>query len=187
MALPKRSKAEICEIAKRFKDSCATAGLLDDDGTVDIKRVLEDLHLVSDGWSFEPVERGELRKGYVGLALPERKVIQLLNNVYEGLCQEEKHHIFTAAHEFGHMLMHHDVELARTEPVFDSVSISEAVEEEADEFARQLLGYDSPAHEHAFQEVVKLINKFVKKPFTLVIKKKALAVRETLRRPWDGE
>lgn len=187
MALPKRSKAEVCEVARNFKRKCAAAGLLNDNGSIDLKRVFEDLSTVAPGWSFEPVERDEMRKGYVGLTQPERKVIQLLNGVYEGLCRDEEEHCFTGAHELGHMLMHDDVELARTEPIADSVSLSAELEEEADEFARQLLGYDSPAQEHACREAWRIISRFMTKPIKLGKKEKGLRSGEAPRRPWDGE
>lgn len=164
MALPKRSPNEIKLIVQEFRAKCEKAGLIDDDGNVDLKRVFEHLHRLYPGWSFEPVEREDLRADYVALTIAGKRIIQMVCHAYDGMCRGEEEHLFTAAHEVGHMVMHSDVELARSEPMRDSVSISEEIENEADEFARLLLGYDSPAHEHAKCEALRFIAKLMKTP-----------------------
>lgn len=162
MALPKRTQNEIKQIVQEFCAKCAEAGLVDEDGNVDLKRVFEHLPRLYPGWSFEPVEREDLRADYVALTLADKRIIQMVCHAYEGLCRGEEEHMFTGAHEIAHMLMHSNVELARSEPMWNSVSISEEIENEADEFARLLLGYDSPANEHANCEALRLIAKVMK-------------------------
>lgn len=157
MSTNPRSKAEICKNVDEFKDRCGRAGLITDKGQVDLKFVLEYLPELFDGWYFVPVATEEMKKGCLGLTLPEFKRIELREDVYEGLCNGEREHYFTGAHELGHMVLHGNLMLARTERQRDSVSLASGYEREADEFAKQLLGYDSKAAYHAAAELQKAL------------------------------
>ena len=167
MALPKRTKNEIQVIVQEFRARCAEAGFIKDDGGVDLRWVLEHFPILCPGWSFEPVDRDEMRAEYVGLTKPDLRLMQLVNHAYEGVCRGEEEHLFTAAHEIGHVMLHSDLELARSHPVRNTVSISEDIEQEADEFARQLLGFDSPANEHAMREALRLFSRVMSKPIQI--------------------
>ena len=123
MSTHPRNRTEICKKVSDFKDRCASAGLLSDGGQVDLKFVLEYLPELFDGWYFRPVAAEEMQKRCLGLTLPEFKRIELREDVYVGLCKGESEHCFTGAHELGHMILHGNLMLARTERQRDSVSL----------------------------------------------------------------
>jgi Zn-dependent peptidase ImmA (M78 family) len=88
---------------------------------------------------------------HLGITDPLNKTIFLRLDVYRGMCSGDPEHRFTAAHELGHMVMHSEVTFARMESNSDMRMVS--FEGEADAFAVELLGFDSPANERVRKEV----------------------------------
>lgn len=97
----------------------------------------------------------------LGETRPALKTIALRNDVYEGMCVQEREHLFTAAHELGHMVMHSEVAFARREP--DNPLMLMSFEQEADLFAEALLGFDSPANVQMKQTLEELLKSLGKK------------------------
>lgn len=156
-----RSKAQICECARIFKAACAQFGFVTESGALDLKNVYEYLEHVWIGWSMVVLEKDEMGR-LLGEARPALKTIALRNDVYEGMCEGEQEHLFTAAHELGHMVMHSDVVFARREP--DDPIMLVSFEQEADIFAEALLGFDSPANVQMKRTVEELLASMKKKP-----------------------
>lgn len=162
--MTKKTKAEICEHVRQFRERCAVYGLLDANGVPDLPRVYEYLPYIWSGWSFIPKEHGDMGNR-LGATSPGKKLIALRNDVYEGMCQGEKEHLYTAAHELGHMVMHEELVLARWETCHPNEKIDEEmeVEAEADAFATELLGFQSPANQHALRLVREWVPKMLKR------------------------
>lgn len=154
-----RSKAQICECARIFKAACAQFGLVTESGALDLKNVYEYLEYVWYGWSMVVLEKDDMGR-LLGEARPASKIIALRNDVYEGMCASEREHLFTAAHELGHMVMHSDVVFARREP--DERVMLMSFEQEADLFAEALLGFDSPANLQMKQIAQQLLESLMK-------------------------
>lgn len=162
--MTKKSKAEICEFVHQFKKACAVHGLIEADGALDLPRIYENLPSLWGGWDFVVKEHDEMGE-YLGTTNPRKKLISLRNDVYEGLCNGDKEHQYTAAHELGHMVLHSEMEFARREGGANR-SMSD-VEDEADDFATVLLGFDSPANESAIAQVIELIERLQGKSSSL--------------------
>lgn len=138
-----RSKAQICEHARIFKAACASFGFVTESGALDIKNVYEYLVYVWPEWSMVVLEKEDMGQ-LLGETRPIDKTIALRNDVYEGMCEGDPEHLFTAVHELGHMVMHSNVVFARQE--LDASIERMSFEQEADLFAETLLGFDSPAN-----------------------------------------
>lgn len=150
-----RTKAQICEEAQKFKAACAKYGFVTESGSLDLKNVYEYLEHVWPDWNMVPLERNDMGI-LLGETRPADKIIALRNDVYEGMCRGEQEHLFTAAHELGHMVMHSNLAFARMEA--DSQFILVSYEKEADLFAEALLGFDSPANIKMRSTLEKLLN-----------------------------
>ncbi|TYK76471.1 hypothetical protein FSY45_07475 [Comamonas sp. Z1] len=88
----------------------------------------------------------------LGFTDPVRKIIALRVDVYDGMCNGEKEHQYTAAHELGHMVMHGEMVFARLEKNNPMGIVN--VEVEADDFAVELLGFSSPAQEDMLHKLL---------------------------------
>ncbi len=95
----------------------------------------------------------------LGTSNPVKKCIALREDVYDGMCMGDKEHQFTGAHELGHMIMHGELEFARQERGVQS--LKDNIEAEADDFAKELLGFPSPAYQRALIQVGELCAKFM--------------------------
>lgn len=79
---------------------------------VPIDKVYEVLPVLLPGFSFEVCDRSEMGTDH-GLTLPERYLIKLRVDVYEGMCKGNGRDRFTGAHELGHLFLHHSAGFAR--------------------------------------------------------------------------
>jgi len=140
----RKSKAEICEYVHQFSTACAQFALTEHDGKLDLPKVYEYLSHVWGGWQPIVLEKEEMGDR-LGFTDPVRKIIALREDVYDGMCSGEKEHLYTAAHELGHMVMHGEMVFARLEKSNPMGIVN--VEVEADDFAVELLGFSSPAQE----------------------------------------
>ena len=148
--MTRKSKAEICEHVQKLRSDCAQFGLMDADGSLVLKLVYEYLPSIWPGWDMSVKEVDEMG-AHLGITDPLNKTIFLRLDVYRGMCSGDPEHRFTAAHELGHMVMHSEVTFARMESNSDMRMVS--FEGEADAFAVELLGFDSPANERVRKEV----------------------------------
>ena len=150
-----RTKAQICEEARKFKAECAKFGFVTESGSLDLRYVYEYLEHVQPGWDMIPLEKEEMGI-LLGETRPSEKIIALRNDVYEGMCKGEREHQFTAAHELGHMVMHGNLAFARMERNIPLMLVS--YEQEADIFAEALMGFDSPANLKVRGTLEKVLN-----------------------------
>lgn len=90
-----------------------------------------------EGFVMQVCSREEMGANH-GLTYPNKAIIKLREDVYEGAVEGKGRDRFTASHEFGHMLLHANVSMARsTGPV--GHQIYEDSEWQADRFAAELL------------------------------------------------
>lgn len=102
-----------------------------------IVKIYSGLEMMVDGASFEVFEEEEMGEDH-GLTYPDRKLIQLRNDVYEGACRGLPRDRFTLCHELGHLLMHKNMAMARVDPD-QPPPIYRNSEWQADMFASYLL------------------------------------------------
>jgi len=88
------------------------ASMMDAAPYVPIDKIYEVLPTLIEGFSFEILTEKEIGDDH-GLTYPDKKVIQLREDVYEGACQGNGRDRFTMAHELGHLFLHRNVSFAR--------------------------------------------------------------------------
>lgn len=159
--MTRKSKAEICESVQQLKSVCAEWGFMDADGSLVLKLVYEHLQIIWPGWLMLVRERDEMG-AHLGITNPFKKTIALRDDVYRGMCAGDPEHCFTAAHELGHMVMHSEVTFARMEKR-SGIEMVE-FEGEADSFAIELLGFDSPANQNVLQQLKHLLESIKLQP-----------------------
>ncbi|PTT22688.1 hypothetical protein DBR12_03360 [Acidovorax sp. HMWF029] len=159
--MTRKSKAEICESVQQLKSVCAEWGFMDADGSLVLKLVYEHLQIIWPGWLMLVRERDEMG-AHLGITNPFKKTIALRDDVYRGMCAGDPEHCFTAAHELGHMVMHSEVTFARMEKR-SGIEMVE-FEGEADSFAVELLGFDSPANQKVLRQLEHLLESIKLQP-----------------------
>ncbi len=90
-----------------------------------------------DGFILQVCSREEMGANH-GLTYPNKATIKLREDVYEGAVEGSGRDRFTASHEFGHMLLHTNVSMARSVGL-SGHRIFEDSEWQADRFAAELL------------------------------------------------
>lgn len=99
--------------------------------------IYEVLPEVLPGFRLEICMHAELGNDH-GRTFPEELLIQLREDVYDGMCSGNGRDRFTGAHELGHLFLHKSVPLAR-KVVGTDVPIYRNSEWQADTFASALL------------------------------------------------
>ncbi|RYG55374.1 MAG: hypothetical protein EON56_05735, partial [Alphaproteobacteria bacterium] len=108
--VPARSKRDIIQLANMVRSSFR--GIMQGD-RVPVDLVYEILPSVLDRFELEVCDRAEMGNDH-GLTYPDRRLIKLRADVYDGMCTGSGRDRFTAAHELGHLLMHGNIGLARS-------------------------------------------------------------------------
>jgi hypothetical protein len=110
----------------------------DDDGEmIPIIEIIEHrLPKIIDNFTFDYRDRGQMGKAE-GLVVPGENTLVLRSDVYEAACRGDGRARFTACHEFGRFVMHHEVFFARFRE--DSDPIYCDAEWQADRFAGFLM------------------------------------------------
>lgn len=90
------------------------------------------------GFEYEIVPKEEMGDNH-GLTYPDKGLIQLREDVYEGALAGNGRDRFTVGHEKGHLFLHTGIPLARQAVVNPSHHIYEDAEWQADTFASELL------------------------------------------------
>lgn len=109
-AVPERRKVDIYAIAKMVREPFLKSS--DPRTLVPIGWVLESLHLLLDDFVLEVLDEDEMGHDH-GQTLPDKRIIRLRKDVYEGMCRGVGRDRFTAAHELGHLFLHQGIVLAR--------------------------------------------------------------------------
>lgn len=154
--MTRKTRAQICDSVKRFRDECSQYGFIGNNGQINLSQVLEFLEHIWKDWDYVVLENEEMGN-LLGKASPSIKRITLRLDVYEGLANGDPEHCFTVAHELGHMVMHSEFEFARRESMEQEFIDSMHVEQEADLFAEELLGFNSPFVQGIEIEVLKIL------------------------------
>lgn len=105
-------------------------------------------------YTIEICEKSEMRKNYA-LTLPDNKILKIREDVYELAIQGFPRHLFTIAHEIGHVLFHDNksISFARTN---EKVKIYEDPEWQANTFAAELLVPSCMIKGKTVDEIVKV-------------------------------
>ncbi len=102
-----------------------------------IEDIYEYLHLLYDGANFEVIEEIDMGSDH-GRTYPDKNLILLRNDVYEGACNGVARDRFTMCHELGHLILHRGIALSRIDPRAPP-EIYRNSEWQADIFASNLL------------------------------------------------
>jgi Zn-dependent peptidase ImmA (M78 family) len=132
--VPPLSKQKIAAAANIVRDRFSP--LMSVNGYVPIDKVYEMLHLVLPEFNFEVCENDEMG-GDHGQTFPEKQLIKLRSDVYDGMCSGSGRDRFTAAHELGHLFLHTQASFARATNSATPVYMNS--EWQADTFASYLL------------------------------------------------
>lgn len=116
---------------------------LDRGKPVDIIKILEHaLPHVYKNYNYEIVDVDEMGET-LGKYLPDKNLIMIRQDVYEGAIDGDGRHRFTIAHEIGHFMLHNNINsaLQRTNDSYEKEEIKpyENPEWQADCFAAELL------------------------------------------------
>ena len=95
-------------VRERFRPLMGTHGL------VPIEMIYEMLPLILPGFRLEVCDREEMGDDH-GQTVPQKLLIKLREDVYNGMCSGSGRDRFTGAHELGHLFLHQTAAFARTE------------------------------------------------------------------------
>lgn len=135
LIVPPLSKNVIYSIADSVRG--VFASLMDASPYVPIDRVYEVLSELMDGFSFEVVTYDEIGDDH-GRTYPDKKLIQIREDVYVGACCGNGRDRFTMAHELGHLFLHQEVRFSRSSKDFQMPIYTDS-EWQADTFASGFL------------------------------------------------
>lgn len=107
-AVPPLSRKQIRVLAERVR---SLAGVLSP--RFPIVEFMELFHRMSAGFVYDIRER-ELMGDNHGLTYPDRNLMLIREDVYEGASDGNGRDRMTIAHEFGHLFMHRDLAFARS-------------------------------------------------------------------------
>jgi len=133
MVVPPRSNASIEALANVVRDSFG----LTDRKYFPIVPLYEWLDTLVPGAYFEVLEPEDMGVDH-GRTLPDRGVISLRKDVYDGASEGRPRDRFTLGHELGHLLMHRQITLKRVDPAAPPKVYCNS-EWQADKFASFLL------------------------------------------------
>lgn len=145
MLVPGKSRAEIVGLAARVRAIFCRA----DVSCVPIIEILEFMmpkvipSFIFDVWDREEMGADE------GRLFPGKQLLVLRRDVYDGACMGDGRSRFTACHEFGHYILHHDLPFSMARADFQPVYRD--AEWQADTFAGFLMM--PQAHAQRFQSV----------------------------------
>lgn len=132
--VPPRRKVDIIEIATNVRRGLGPC--VSDSGYVNLPVALEWLPVLLPNFEFEVINARQMGFDH-GRTWPDRKLIHIREDVYDGMCQGLGRDRFTVAHELGHLFLHPGVALARAWN--ENLKIYKNSEWQADTFASALL------------------------------------------------
>ena len=133
--VPPRSTKNIYTIAETIRSAFSKVMKLP--LCVPIDRIYEVLPELIEGFSFEIVTRAKIGDDH-GLTYPDKQIIRIREDIYDGACRGNRRDRFTMAHELGHLFLHRGVRFARS-PHNTTVPIYMNSEWQADTFASGFL------------------------------------------------
>lgn len=133
MLVPGKSRAEIEALAARVRAIFCRADIL----YVPIIEILElMMPKVVPSFIFDVWERDEMGADE-GRLFPGKQLLVLRKDVYDAACKGDGRSRFTACHEFGHYVLHHDLPFSMARA--DSHPVYRDAEWQADTFAGHLM------------------------------------------------
>lgn len=108
--VPPRRKVQIYDVAGQVRRVLAPVTSIS--GHIDLSAALEWMRELLPGFEFEPMGMHEMG-GDHGRTWPDKLLIHIREDVYDGMCRGVGRDRFTVAHEFGHLFMHEGVSFAR--------------------------------------------------------------------------
>ncbi len=146
-ATPK-SRSSIQETALNIRSRCNTS--LDE--PFQITKFIE-FCLDFFDYTYDICESNEMNGTYAHI-IPEKKVLKIDNDVYIAAYNNVPRHLFTLAHELGHIIFHSSIEgnLARSN---GKIAVYEDPEWQANTFAAELLAPSSAVKNLTVEEISK--------------------------------
>lgn len=134
--VPPRKKQDIYDLAADLRKRCMqfTGG----GEYVPIDKIYELMPDLLPGFRLDVRERSELGVDH-GRAYPAARLIELREDVYDGMCEGKGRDRFTGAHEFGHLFLHANVPFARAITPGSSIKLYCDSEWQANTFASGFL------------------------------------------------
>ena len=132
--VPPTSTAKIMETAGVVRR--AFAPFTSPTGYLNVAAALEWMPKMLPGFEFEVVEARLMGSDH-GRTWPDKKLIHIREDVYDGMCQGNGRDRFTVTHEFGHLFLHPGIAFARA--MTETTKIYCSSEWQADTFASHLL------------------------------------------------
>lgn len=108
--VPARKKADIVSLANQVRN--VFSKVITREGRLPIDVVYELMPEFLPKFELEVTEIWELGDDH-GRTYPDKRLIQLRKDVYEGMCQGKGRDRFTGAHELGHLFLHTNIPFAR--------------------------------------------------------------------------
>ena len=145
--VPPRSKSNIYEIAQKIRSAFQL-----DSPYVPIENIYEVLPELLTGFNYEVVTKKDLGADE-GRTYPNRRLILIREDVYDGACAGVGRDRFTMAHELGHLFLHKDIQFSREETTKPQKIYMDS-EWQADTFASGFLIDEASLKKcHSLQEV----------------------------------
>lgn len=108
--VPARKKSDIFSLANQVRN--VFSKVITKEGMLPIAVVYELMPKFLSNFELQITEPWELGEDH-GRTYPDKRLIQLRNDVYEGMCQGKGRDRFTGAHELGHLFLHTNIPFAR--------------------------------------------------------------------------
>jgi len=130
--VPPRSTKEIYGIAEKVRSVFQLNGPY-----VPIDNIYEVMPDLLTGFNYEILSKEEMGDDE-GVTYPNKKLIHIREDVYEGACSGSGRDRFTMAHELGHLFLHTNVQFSRLNPAAPTKIYMDS-EWQADTFASGFL------------------------------------------------
>lgn len=108
--VPPRRKDDIYKIATDIRNCFGQ--ITSKEGRLQIDVVYEVMPDLLPGFQLEVCEQSEMGQDH-GRTYPDKKLILLRRDVYDGMCRGQGRDRFTGAHELGHLFLHQNIGFAR--------------------------------------------------------------------------
>lgn len=133
IVVPARSKADIAGLAGALR----RVFRLSEEPYFPVVEIYDYLDLIIEGASYEILTAEEMGDDH-GRTYPEKNLIHIREDVFDGAYDKKPRDRFTLCHELGHLLMHRGVALSRVNPMAPP-KIYRNSEWQADTFASHLM------------------------------------------------
>lgn len=133
--VPPRSTANLRRVAERVR---TVVGLSDDKAFPVACFIEYVLPVLYDDFTLEIESMSEMGDKH-GETIPDRHIIRLREDVYEGICEHDGQHRFTGMHECAHLIIHEGIPLALARHPAKNLPVFRNSEWQADGLTAEIL------------------------------------------------